>query len=234
VPHGVRAVTVPALEAIDGLVHGFERRLASAGTETREAGRHRLQDALAASGRLLFLRQVHGSAVALAPWDCPPEADAALAERPGLLLGIEAADCLPVLLVDPRRRVVAAAHAGWRGTAAGIARRAVEELHRRGSALADLHAALGPAIGVCCYEVGDDLLVAFGDGVERYLSRGPRRRWHLDLRSANVDQLRAAGLDADRIHLVPDCTRCQPDLYHSYRRDGPGTGRMVNWVGFAR
>src|SRR5215510_1963265 len=100
--------TSPALTAIDGLVHGFEQRPPTG--ETREAGRRRLQAALAPSGRLLFLKQVHGAAVALAPWEGTPEADAAVAETPGLLLGIETADCLPILLVDPRRAVVAAAH----------------------------------------------------------------------------------------------------------------------------
>ena len=235
-------VTVAALETTAGLVHGFEQRtgLGSAGPsgpppgETREAGRRRLQAALAGAGRLLFLKQVHGATVVEAPWEGTPEADAAVAGQPGLLLGIETADCLPILLVDPGRGRVAAAHAGWRGTAAGVARRAVESLTRRGSAAEDLQAAAGPAIGPCCYEVGEDLRRAFGTDGERFFSAGPRGRPHFDLRAANVDQLRAAGIPAARIHHVADCTRCLADLYPSYRRDGPGAGRMVSYVGFTR
>jgi YfiH family protein len=229
----LRVATVPALEAVAGLVHGFEQRPGPPDGETREAGRRRIQTALAGAGRVLFLTQVHGVAVVEAPWEGTPEADAAFAERPGLLLGIETADCLPILLVDRRRRVVAALHAGWRGTAAGVVRETVDALARRGTAPAELQAALGPAIGPCCYEVGEELRAAFGDGAGRFLSPGPRGRPHLDLRAANVDQLRSAGIPLDRIHHVPDCTRCLADLYPSYRREGPGAGRMVSYVGFS-
>jgi copper oxidase (laccase) domain-containing protein len=190
--------TVSALAAIPGLVHGFERRGPLGEPETREAARQRLTGALAAQGRLLLLKQVHGCAVRTAPWEGRPEADASVAANAGLLLGIETADCLPVLIVDPRHRTVAAAHAGWRGTAAGVTRAAVEALSARGSAPADLLAALGPGIGPCCYEVGEA----------------------------------EAGVPAGRIQDVDECTFCRPDLYHSFRRDGKGAGRMVSFIGF--
>src|SRR5512141_911446 len=115
----LRTVTVPALAAIPGLVHGEERRA-------------RVVRALDGQGRLLLLKQVHGATVVEAPWNGSPEADASVAIGPGWLLGIKTADCLPVLLVDPRRGLVAAAHAGWRGTAAGVAARAVAALVARG------------------------------------------------------------------------------------------------------
>ena len=114
---------VPALEALPGLVHGFEQRLGHEGWESREEGRLRVAAALASAGRLLVLSQVHGAAVHEAPWEGRPEGDAAVARAAGSILGIETADCLPVLLVDPRRRAVAVAHAGWRGTAAGVVSR---------------------------------------------------------------------------------------------------------------
>src|SRR5688500_12481469 len=98
----LRAVPVPALAAVPGLVHGFEQRLGPAGWETRDGSRKRVTHALADRGRLLLLHQVHGVAVARAPWEGRPQADAAVAAGPGLILGIETADCLPVLLVDPR------------------------------------------------------------------------------------------------------------------------------------
>jgi len=228
------AVTVPALEALPGLVHGFERPARRPGSETRDATRARVGAALGPAGRLYLLAQVHGDRVVAAPWDGRPEADAATAQTPGVLLGIETADCLPVLLVDPLRRAVAAVHAGWRGTTKGVAPRAVAALVERGSLPGDLIAALGPGIGPCCYEVGEELRPHFGALAAVVFRPGPRGRPHLDLREANLRQLRAAGLRAENIHHVAECTCCPPGRYHSFRRDGPGAGRMISYVGFAR
>jgi YfiH family protein len=228
------AATVPSLAAVPGLVHGFERRNGRASfAETRDETRRRMGVTLADRGRLLLLRQVHGARVVHAPWDGTPEADAAVAGRAGLLLGIETADCLPVFLVDPRRRALAAAHAGWRGTAQGVAGRAVEALVGDGSRPEDLQAALGPCIGACCYEVGDDVREAFGPRADGLFRPGPAGRHRFDLREAVARQLAGAGVPAEAIAHVDECTRCQPALYHSYRRDGRGAGRMINFVGFA-
>ncbi len=228
----LRTATVPALSAVRGLVHGFEQRAPSDGAETADESRARVARELEASGRLFLLRQVHGTAVVEAPWGERPQADAAVAGAPGFLLGIQTADCLPVLLVDPRKRIVAAAHAGWRGTAAGIAAVAVQALAARGSRPEDIVAALGPAVGACCYEVGEELREAFGASGSAFFRSGPRGRPHLDLRAANVCQLLGAGLRPAAVHHVAACTRCRADLYHSYRRDGRAAGRMVSFVGF--
>ena len=229
----LRTARVPALGAIPGLVHGFEQRAPRDGAETHEASRVRVAGALEGSGRLLLLTQVLGTTVVEAPWDGAPEADASVAARAGWLLGIKTADCLPVLLVDPGRRQVAAVHAGWRGTAAGVAARAVEALARLGSRPEDLLAALGPGIGPCCYEVGDELREAFGASGAAFFRPGPNGRPQLDVRAANVRQLLDAGLRPGALHHVGDCTRCRADLYHSYRRDGKAAGRMISFVGFA-
>jgi YfiH family protein len=229
----LRVATVPALDAIPGLVHGFERRSGAAFDETRDQGRARVAGALAASGRLHLLRQVHGAAVRRAPWEGTPEADAAIACSAGDLLGIETADCLPVLIVDPVRRAAGAAHAGWRGTVARVAPAAVAALVAEGSRPGDLVAALGPSIGACCYEVGSDVEAAFGPEGARFFRPGPRGRAHVDVRAANRAQLVAAGLRDDAIHDVRDCTSCTPG-YFSYRRDGKGAGRMLNFVGWRR
>jgi YfiH family protein len=224
--------TLAALDSLPGLVHGFERRRGEARAETREESRARVGSALDGRGRLLLLQQVHGATVVEAPWSGTPEADAAVAVVRGWLLGIETADCLPVLLVDPRRRAVAAAHAGWRGTAAGVVRRAVEALVARGSSPADLVAALGPGIGPCCYEVGEELRAAFGPDGAAFFAPGPRGRPHLDVRAANVRQLVDAGVRPEAIHHLDECTACRADLYHSYRRDGKGGGRMISFIGY--
>jgi hypothetical protein len=224
--------TVPVLEQVPGLAHGFGRRARGATSETREATTKRVSAALGCFGSLQLLHQVHGAAVAQAPWDGLPEADAGVATARGPMLGIQTADCLPVLLVDPGRAFAAAAHAGWRGTVAGVTRAAVRALVARGSRPEDLVAALGPGIGPCCYEVGDELREAFGENGQAFFRGGPRGKPHLDVRAANVTQLVDEGLPNASIYHVAECTYCRPDLYHSYRRDGKGSGRMISFVGF--
>jgi YfiH family protein len=231
---GLRTVTLPAFTAVPGLVHGFERRSPENGPETREESHARVARALESHGRLLLLKQVHGAEVAEAPWDGMPEADACCTSGPGFLLGIQTADCLPILVVDPRRRLAAAAHAGWRGTAAGIATRAARALVARGSDEWDLVAAIGPGIGPCCYEVGEDLRAAFGPAGAPFFRGGANGRPHLDLRAVNARQLVDAGLRPEAVHHVDECTRCRADLYPSFRRDGAAAGRMISFVGFSR
>lgn len=232
----LRSVRVAALGRIDGLIHGFERReqlpAASPRVETREESRRRVASALRDRGTLLTLRQVHGAHVERAPWSGRPEADAAVVQAPGYLIGIETADCLPVLIVDPRQRIAAAAHAGWRGTAARIAVRTVEAMTQLGAAPAQLLAALGPGISRCCYEVGPDLEHALGPSGAPFLVPGTRERRHLDLRAYNVHQLEAAGLRRECIHDFAECTACRAQDYHSYRRDGAGSGRMMSYIGW--
>ena len=230
---GLILTTAPELSGYSGLVHGFEQRQGSGAPETREESRDRVRAALRHDGQLHLLKQVHGATVRRAPWVGTPEGDAALAAEAGLLLGIETADCLPVLIVDPQRKAVAAAHAGWRGTAAAVVPGTIAALTAASSRLADLLAILGPCIGPCCYEVGDELRHAFGPAAEPFFRPGTRGRPHLDVRAMNAQQLQDAGVSAKRIHSVDHCTACRPDLYFSYRRDGPGTGRMINFVGWS-
>lgn len=226
-------MTVPSFAAVAGLVHGFERRSPGAAAGSREDARRRVAGALASRGRVLFLTQVHGAAVVRAPWDGAPAADAAVATAPGLLLAIETADCLPVLFVDPVRRAVAAAHAGWRGTAAGVARAALDALLAAGSRRDDVRVALGPAIGACCYEVGEEVRTALGPSLAHCFRAGSPRPF-FDLRAANRAQLEAAGLAPAAIEDVDECTRCLPERYHSWRRDGAAAGRLIHVVGFRR
>jgi YfiH family protein len=224
--------TRAALARIPRLVQGFGLRAPGRSPESPAETARRVAAGLDGDGRLLLLRQVHGTTVALAPWDAAPQADAAVATEPGLVLGIQTADCLPVLLVDPERGFVAAAHAGWRGTAAGVTRQAVRALIARGSRPEALVAALGPGIGPCCYEVGDELRELFGPEAARFFLPGTDGGLRLDVRAANVRQLEAAGVRPEAIHHVADCTFCHAGRYHSYRREGHGSGRMISFVGF--
>ncbi|HEV2444829.1 MAG TPA: polyphenol oxidase family protein, partial [Candidatus Sulfopaludibacter sp.] len=130
-------------------------------------------------------------------------------------------DCIPILLVDESRRAVAAVHAGWRGTAARIAARAVDAMRLRfGSRPEDLHAAIGPGIGPCCYEVGAEVAAQFG--IEG--------RAHLDLPAINRAQLEEIGIRDSRIYVSSLCTMCREEFY-SFRRDKQAAGRMHSFVG---
>ena len=163
-----------------------------------------------------------------------PEADGMATERPGVILGVLTADCLPVVLALPGATAVAIAHAGWRGTLEGIVAATVRELCAlSGAAPGDVVAALGPAIGGCCYQVGDEVREAF---VTRWGAAHARRilkrsdPWRLDLQAANLIQLRETGVRAPNTAALPLCTSCRPDLFFSFRRDGPRSGRMLSFV----
>jgi YfiH family protein len=190
--------------------------------------------AVSPHGTLQLLSQVHGTTLVVAPCAGTPTADASVSETPGVLLGIETADCLPALFVDVGQRRAAAAHAGWRGTAAGIVGNVVRGMAERGSPPGELWVALGPGIGACCYEVGEELAPQFRMEDRPFFRPGPRGRQHLDVRAINVRQLVEAGVRPEHITHVDECTHCHPELYCSYRRDGAGTGRMISAVGWAR
>lgn len=172
------------------------------------------------------LRQIHSAIIV----ECPlasntTEGDALISEQAGRLVGVRTADCLPVLLLDVRSRSVAAVHAGWRGTAQGIAARAAKAL---GARPGDIHAAIGPGIGLCCFEAGPEVAAEFS---ALFPERSDlNRRTHLDLEEANRRQLIQAGVAAGQIYTSGLCTFCRPE-FHSYRRDGERAGRMMSVIG---
>ena len=199
--------------------------------------------ALGAEARLARMRQVHGAAVvvrrsgeaARSAGEALPDADILISDDPSLALAIQTADCVPLLIGDRVTGAVAAAHAGWRGLAAGVPGVTVAALARElGSAPADLIAAIGPSISAERYEVGQDVrgrFVAAGfsdDDIERWFRPGARPgHWWFDGARSAHDQLEAAGLRASSIHLSGLCTATYPDLFCSYRRDGKGAGRIA-------
>jgi hypothetical protein len=202
------------------------------------------------------LRQVHSSIVRL-PGDGGVQGDALIAAHPGEVVGVKTADCLPVLVVDLRKRVVAAIHAGWRGMAKRVVEKTVGEMRRHyGSQPLDLRAAIGPGIRVCCYEVGPEVLEQFESqfvDAARFCRREPPNpaltmlpRQHLtgghalmrdlesdrgrvDLAEAATSQLQRAG-----VAMIFDsrrCTACDLRRFYSYRREKEAAGRMVSVVG---
>lgn len=188
--------------------------------------------------RLLLIRQVHGNqAVAhragAAAWTTP-EADVIVSDDPSAAIVVRVADCAPVLIADRRRGAVAAAHAGWRGTARGAAPAAVAAMREHfKSEPGDLVAAIGPCLGGCCGEVGPEVVDAFREhghaavDLANWFAPGSGDRHLLSLGRANRDQLVAHGVPGDAIHDAGLCTKTHADAFHSYRAHGASAGRLA-------
>ena len=191
----------------------------------------------------------------------PPAGDGLITSEPGVLLTIRIADCLPVLLIDPQKRVVAAIHAGWRGALARVIEKAVGDMRRTfGSAPHELIAALGPSIRACCYDVGEEVVESFYGkfvGAERFFQTLPNRpeavtdrhailflsayppghapehvpAARLDLIAVAQDQLASAGVQPANVLVADYCTACRTDLFFSHRHEGGVTGRQIAAVG---
>jgi YfiH family protein len=272
---GLKLLQVLAFSKLPWLIHGFSTRpggvspfedekvlnLGFTDWDTCEnvlENRCRFQTAAGAPDLpLVALKQFHSDVIHVfdtAPTD-PCSGDASITNRPGLLLAIQTADCVPILLVDPKKRAIAAIHAGWRGTLARIAAKTIGKMQMHfGTNPRDLLAAIGPSIGPCCYEVGTEVATQFlsqfpdapdyfdefrtGDEPNpiQWLNmmppghQPPPKGVLLDLRKANRSQLQAAGLRPQNIHTIDLCTACHPDLLFSYRKQGPASGRLMSVI----
>jgi YfiH family protein len=188
-------------------------------------------------GQLILMRQVHGDRILLLDGEEPlpealPECDGLITNRRRLALGVRTADCLPIFFADRARRIIGAAHAGWRGTALGIAARMVETLAERfSSRREDLTALIGPAIGPCCYQVDAPVFEAFSamPGADLFLRPcAEKGHWMLDLALANRLQIREAGVLSENICTSGLCTSCRQDLFFSHRAGGGSAGRQIS------
>jgi YfiH family protein len=206
-----------------------------------------------ASFPLATVRQIHSAIVKhLAAGESGTDsgvcqADGLMTTEPGILLGIQTADCIPVLVADSRRRAVAAFHAGWRGTLKRIVEEGVGRMRGEfGSKPEHMAGAIGPGIGRCCYRVGEELRNEF---TSRFTyaadlfsttclpaagEENPDSGLHLDLVEANRRQLLDAGLAASAISVAGECTSCRTDRYFSYRAERGRTGRMLSVIGISR
>ncbi len=191
-------------------------------------------------GRIITMRQVHGDQIIDVKDRNIKEAgegDGMKTREKEAFLGILTADCVPILLVAPEQKIVAVVHAGWRGTLAGIGSKMVRLLNSEHDiSPGGIEAALGPAIGPCCYEVKVDVSVPL---VERWgkiaeLCVDPRDgKTYLDLRRFNRAILEQAGVPSRQIYQVGPCTSCTPDEFFSYRREKKATGRQISFIGWA-
>lgn len=256
--NGVTFLTAGAL-ASDGIRHGFSTRLGgvspapwdSLNLDDRrgddianvQENFRRLCAALDMDVRRAVLsRQIHRDDVRLVTAaDCgkglwvPQDydsADALITDVPGIPLVVFSADCNAVLLHDPVRKAIGACHAGWRGTALGIAAKTVREMQRIfGCDPTDIRAAIGPAIGQCCFETDGDvpaaLHAALGDETEPYITWNGRK-YHIDLKAINALWLRKSGVT--QIDVSGDCTACRTDLYWSHRKHGGERGSQIAMI----
>ena len=179
--------------------------------------------------RLAIPGQVHGSTVRRV--DAPgeyPETDALISSEAGIFLCISVADCVPILLFDLRSKAIGAVHAGWRGSAAGIAEAAVKSMQAEfGTLPGDLVASIGPSASDCCYNVGEDVASRFPPSFRRTGKGGV----FVDLKGVNRSQLLGSGLRTENIELSPYCTISDHAHFHSFRRDGEKSGRMMGVIG---
>ena len=267
---------MPALAKFPWLVHGFstarggvsilgENKVLNVGfsnwdnTENVHENRRRLQQAVrGADLALVPLKQFHSDLICEFPRvpDEPCSGDASITGVPGLLLAVQTADCVPILLADPRHRAVAAVHAGWRGTLSRIVEKTIGRMEMQfATRPGELVAAIGPAIGCCCYEVGTEVASAFlsqfadapdwfdelrtGDEPNplQWLNQfppghqPPPKNVRLDLRKANRAQLLGKGVKSGNLFVSDLCTACRPHLLFSHRKQGAATGRMMAVIG---
>lgn len=186
-------------------------------------------------GKFFTLRQVHGSSILVlhSPFSGNGELehDAMAAREGGVALCIKTADCVPVLLADRNLKAIAAVHAGWRGTSLQIVSKAAAFLFENfGVSRGDLLAAIGPAIGPCCYEVDSVVFDAMaGDAVQFFKQTGEQGKWKLDLPGVNRSQLLKMGIPPENISSSGLCTACRTDLFYSHRAEKQ-TGRQLNFI----
>jgi YfiH family protein len=191
--------------------------------------------------KLVTVAQVHGTDLLVIDSPNPDythfqkiECDGIITDQPGVMIGVCVADCAPVLLLDPVRKVVAALHAGWKGTAGGIARKGVEAVVSLfGSDPSEILAAVGPGIGRCCYEVDGpvrDEFVKGGGCWDEAAVASVSGKWQLDLSRANVHQLLEAGVPRENIETTDLCVSCNKAAFFSYRRDKGETGRQMGFI----
>jgi len=193
--------------------------------------------ALLGIDRLYLPSQVHGSHWVLVDGEMEeaPVADALLVSVPEVCVGVLVADCVPLLVVDPHKRGLAVIHAGWRGILASIHTKVIQAMHEVfGSRVSDLVAGVGPAIGECCFEVGEDVAQLFYEmGGERHV-KSKRAKFFIDLRGIIMEEWKAMGMREEHIEVSRECTFCRPDLFPSFRREREQAGRCLFLAGWKK
>lgn len=248
--NGIKYVASPLLQ-VKGVTHGFLTRIGGVShapytslnfdardtdpIENVERNRALFHEAFGvAPGRLVTVSQVHGKEILAIEGPLPEkpvEADAIVTSETGVAIGMLTADCQPILLYDPVNRAIGAVHAGWKGTALGIAVETVLEMNRRyGTNPEDLIASLGPCIGPCCYKVGWNVLDAYMAKHREADCFSEKDGLRMDINNANSIQLALLGVKKENISDDFSCTSCNPELFFSHRKDNGRTGRQLSFI----
>ena len=256
--HDIPFFASELLSAAGGIAHGFSTRIGGVSTGMWDSlnlgisrgdnpdhvkeNYRRFLSVIGAKGEAVAMcDQVHGNKVLhVTTADCKTDpytkiglvGDGLMTAVPGIALTIFSADCIPVLLFDPKRRVIAALHAGWRGTAAGVVTAAVTQMIQvYGSNPADILAAIGPGIDQCCFETHEDvpnaMTAALAGNSLPSIHLKENGKFSVDLKGINARRLEMAGLSTDHITVCHECTCCQPDSFWSHRRQGTQRGSMA-------
>lgn len=250
--NGITYAASPLIELFDFISHGFLSRtggvskaqFSSLNFDTRDGDNtENIEQNKIIAGklfgfdpaRLLTIRQVHGNDVLII--DKPVKnidgfsltpADATVTNQRNIAIGILTADCAPIILVDPVLKVIGIVHAGWRGTAKRVVKKAIEAMASHfGADKNTIIAAVGPSIGQCCYKVDETVAKDFGVG--KFIQK-ESNYWRLDLKKANARQMQESGILEENISVENLCTSCRNDLFFSYRADNKKTGRQLNFI----
>lgn len=177
--------------------------------------------------------QKHTDKVIVFERNIPHIADAVITNKKGMFIGVKVADCLPILLYDPTEEVVAAVHAGWRGTAMGILKKTIKKMQEIFNCQSkNIFIAMGPSIKGCCYEVGQEVIEALKvqTSSDEYVKSFNGKK-HVDLALANQIQALSMGVNIENIWISQDCTYCNYERYASYRFYGKEAGRQYGIIG---
>jgi polyphenol oxidase len=237
-------ITVPAFASSDsGVHHFFGTRRHAIGMAVKAGIPIQRPPGIPQSTWLLSVKQVHGTDALIVDRSLSSGDrfhggwDALVTDQPGVMVAVRTADCVPVLVHDPKRRVVAAIHAGWRGTVAGILPKTIALMASRfGSDPAQLRVSIGPSAGVCCYEVDEPVLEQVAQSCcssNKIVQGHASGKAYLDLKALIREQAQEAGARPDSITAVNLCTICHDNLFFSYRREGQVIGTMVSAIGLA-
>jgi YfiH family protein len=236
-------VSIPALDTATGMIHAFTTRQGGLGARNNDIKHPDDWKAVAQAfgiciDRVVTADQVHGeNIVAVNDLNVlnvrTVHADALITDVPGIAVGVETADCVPILLFDPVKPAVGAVHAGWKSTVKKIVQKTVHRMHEEfGSEPARLIAAIGPAIGPECYEVDERVMERVREAFSFWNKVSTPRgndHWSLDLPAANKLELLQIGLAEQNVHALGLCTSCRRDLFYSFRAEGK-TGRMLSVI----
>lgn len=245
--NGIDFLVSPNIEKLDFINHFFSTRIGGVSTgeysslnlgiyteDNEENIKNNFKGLLEASGfkskKVFHLRQIHGNDFCVVNNDNVnelngSEGDAIITSTPGIAIGVLTADCVPILIVDVKNKIVSAIHAGWKGTNKLIVEKVLKHMiNIMGSDPKDIVGAIGPSIGACCFEVGEEVGNKFSNRIIK------SNKYFVDLKKENLDQMVRCGVNQKNVMISEFCTKCNEDLFYSYRRDNSVTGRLGAFI----